>query len=280
MPYLICDRCNVYYEIDEMEDEEEYFCECGNKLKYYETLEEYVGGPIRETFGEKTHAEKMAQKYNMVRFTGLFLAIIGLLFLPVSILVFIIGVSMFLHGHKNYRNWKMGAEGEEIVATYLDELPEDYFIFNDVHLPISQGNIDHIVAGPTGIFVIETKNQDGQFEVRGDHWIKHGTSIKGKHYTLDLTKDPGKQAKKNAIALRNFLKSEGFNVRNLWIEAIVTFVNENVIIKEKPRNYKILNPPEIPDFILNNKANIDQDLLIKTTELIMPYASQFSSTLV
>ena len=254
-----------------MEDEEEYFCECGNKLKYYETLEEYVGGPIRETFGEKTHAEKMAQKYNMVRFTGLFLAIIGLLFLPVSILVFIIGVSIFLHGHKKYNNWKMGAEGEEIVATYLDELPEDYFIFNDVHLPISQGNIDHIVAGPTGIFVIETKNYTGLFEVREDEWIKHGTGT-------NLPKSPGKQAKENAIALRNFLKSEGINIKNLWIEAIVTLVNENVIIKKEPRNYKILNPPEIPDFILNNKVNIDQDLLTKTIELIMPYTSQLSST--
>ncbi|MBC7100931.1 MAG: NERD domain-containing protein, partial [Methanobacteriales archaeon] len=40
MPYLICDKCNVYYEI---EDEEEIFefCECGNRLKYYESLEEY-----------------------------------------------------------------------------------------------------------------------------------------------------------------------------------------------------------------------------------------------
>jgi len=273
MPYLICDRCNVYYEIDEMEDEEEYFCECGNKLKYYETLEEYVGGPIRETFGDRTHAEKMAQKYNMVRFTGLFLAVIGLLFLflPVSILVFILGISMFLHGHRRYRSWKMGAEGEEIVASYLDELPEDYFIFNDVHLPISRGNIDHIVAGPTGIFVIETKNYTGLFEVREDEWIKHGTG-------RSLLKNPGEQAKENAIALRNFLKSGGINTRDLWIEAIVTLIRKNVIIKKEPKNYKILNPEEIVNFILNNKANIDQDLLIKTTELIMPYTSQFSST--
>ncbi len=43
MPYLICDKCNIYYEIHKIEEIEDFsVCECGNELKFYETLEEYI----------------------------------------------------------------------------------------------------------------------------------------------------------------------------------------------------------------------------------------------
>lgn len=43
MPYLICDKCNIYYEIEKIEEMEEFHnCECGNELKFYDTLEDYM----------------------------------------------------------------------------------------------------------------------------------------------------------------------------------------------------------------------------------------------
>ena len=33
---------------------------------------------------------------------------------------------------------------------------------------MSRANVDHIVIGPTGVFVVETKNVAGDFRVRGD----------------------------------------------------------------------------------------------------------------
>lgn len=43
MPYLICDKCNVSYEISKKEEMNDFHtCECGNELKYYETIEEYM----------------------------------------------------------------------------------------------------------------------------------------------------------------------------------------------------------------------------------------------
>ncbi|HML04698.1 MAG TPA: nuclease-related domain-containing protein [Methanobacterium sp.] len=43
MPYLICEECNIYYEIEDDFDlrELENCGECGKKLKYYETIDEY-----------------------------------------------------------------------------------------------------------------------------------------------------------------------------------------------------------------------------------------------
>lgn len=56
-------------------------------------------------------------------------------------------------------NWKSGAEGECVVASALDRLPNAYVVFHDFNT--ARGNFDHLVVGPTGIFAIETKNWRG-----------------------------------------------------------------------------------------------------------------------
>lgn len=45
MPYLICNKCNLYYEIEKRSEMKDFHtCECGNELKYYESIEEYMYG--------------------------------------------------------------------------------------------------------------------------------------------------------------------------------------------------------------------------------------------
>lgn len=68
------------------------------------------------------------------------------------------------------RNWLKGAEGERRVGAELAKLPDEYVVFHDYHPRGADGqraewNIDHVVLGPTGVFVIETKNY-GQRAVR------------------------------------------------------------------------------------------------------------------
>lgn len=45
MPYLICNKCNTYYEI-KGNDNDLSACECGNPLKFYKSIEDYMNeGP-------------------------------------------------------------------------------------------------------------------------------------------------------------------------------------------------------------------------------------------
>ncbi|MDI6901580.1 MAG: nuclease-related domain-containing protein [Anaerosomatales bacterium] len=58
--------------------------------------------------------------------------------------------------------WIKGAGGEIAVVKALAELPDNYLVFNDYH-PFKNGkrvdwNVDHVVIGPTGIFVLDAKN--------------------------------------------------------------------------------------------------------------------------
>ncbi|HWB59200.1 MAG TPA: nuclease-related domain-containing protein [Chthoniobacteraceae bacterium] len=54
---------------------------------------------------------------------------------------------------------RKGALGEATVGLILEGLPDCFTVFNDPSR--RRGNIDHIVVGPTGIFVIDTKNWRG-----------------------------------------------------------------------------------------------------------------------
>lgn len=58
--------------------------------------------------------------------------------------------------------FERGAVGERIVAELLARLPSEWFVLHDIHWPgRDKANIDHLVIGPTGIFVLDAKNWSG-----------------------------------------------------------------------------------------------------------------------
>jgi hypothetical protein len=62
-------------------------------------------------------------------------------------------------------NFRKGAVGEAIVGYVLESFPDDFRIIHDLTTP--HGNIDHIVIGPTGVYVIDAKNWRGVVSAEG-----------------------------------------------------------------------------------------------------------------
>ena len=56
-------------------------------------------------------------------------------------------------------NMRRGADGEFTVAAALANFPDEFIVINDVTTPL--GNLDHVVIGPTGVFLVDTKNWRG-----------------------------------------------------------------------------------------------------------------------
>jgi hypothetical protein len=64
--------------------------------------------------------------------------------------------------------YERGAEGERIVGEILATLPPEWTVLHDVRWPGRQrANIDHIVIGPAGVFIIDSKNWSGTTALRG-----------------------------------------------------------------------------------------------------------------
>ena len=63
-------------------------------------------------------------------------------------------------GMRRIHSFYVGAKGEERVSGILSELPPQYHVFNDF---VACGrHVDHVVAGPAGVYAIETKNWRGR----------------------------------------------------------------------------------------------------------------------
>ena len=74
-------------------------------------------------------------------------------------LVYRVGARRMDEFEKARISFRKGATGEAAVARILSDFPEDYHVINDLSTPF--GNLDHVVIGPTGVYVIETKNWKG-----------------------------------------------------------------------------------------------------------------------
>jgi hypothetical protein len=78
------------------------------------------------------------------------------------------------------RAWQRGAAGERHTARLLDRLSRDgYQVFHDLAMPGSCANVDHLVVGPSGVFVIDSKQWTGQVYQGADGLVWHN------HYRLD-----------------------------------------------------------------------------------------------
>lgn len=291
MTYLVCEKCGGYYELQDGESPDDFdSCQCNGKLKVYTTLEGYytesdpTNSYQRELFSNgKSYAEKKSSQYDLLMGISGLLALIGGFGTFISITSFsssppilyaillIAGILIFRYAYREGYSWKKGIVGEEIVSEFLNELPGNYFIFNDVMLPDKMGNIDHVVIGPTGIFVIETKNFKGNYTVEGGIWQSNDNPNFKKTFSY-----PGKQVKSNSVALRNFLLSRKLNTNNVWINSIVAFISDSLTIKKKPKYFDILEPSELVYFITNKKKILNRELLKKIVFTVEPLAIEMS----
>jgi hypothetical protein len=103
----------------------------------------------------------------------------GLLGLAAAVLV---GWRLRFRPSEQVTAWQRGAQGERRTARLLDRLVRDgYVVFHDLAVPGSPANVDHLVVGPSGVFVIDSKQWTGSVHQSPNGLAWHN------HYPLDRT---------------------------------------------------------------------------------------------
>ncbi|MEI6891044.1 MAG: nuclease-related domain-containing protein [Pontiella sp.] len=121
----------------------------------------------------------------------------------VGVLFFLLAVAsamLLAWGDRRLGNYLKGAKGEEWVAHELAFLSSEYTVFNGLQLGGGKENFDHIIVGPAGLFVVETKNWKGSVEFR-----------EGKLYAggKEPSRPPLKQVKAATAELISFMDEVG-----------------------------------------------------------------------
>jgi hypothetical protein len=209
------------------------------------------------------YLKKQIKSNNTIAIILLIIGLVTLIFYGLGIIF--TGISIYFFVKSN--QYKKGQDGENLIIECLKKLNDNYQLINDVVLPESYGNIDHLLLGPNGVFVIETKNYNGEIICNGDEWYNHydgevKISMKGRPYykpgrDYDI-KSPSKQIKKNAAKLKQFIEKE-LN-KKIWIEVVVVFTNPEVNLELNHPTVPILKINDVYNYIKNKKAKIGLSL--------------------
>lgn len=147
----------------------------------------------------------------------------------------------------NIEMLRSGVQGEKRTQKVFEKLPNAYYIYSDLKVVFDdrESQLDHVVVGPTGVFVIESKNTNGK--ILGDglekYWVQEKIGSKGGLYKNEFY-SPLKQVGTHVYRLSSVLKKNGINV---WIESCVFFSNPKTVVEVK--NLKV------PVFSLKNHGS-------------------------
>jgi hypothetical protein len=71
--------------------------------------------------------------------------------------------------------WRQGAAGEQRTARLLAGLErQGWVVLHDLAIPGSRANLDHLVIGPGGVFVIDSKHYRGRLQLDPSGRLWHG----------------------------------------------------------------------------------------------------------
>jgi hypothetical protein len=158
---------------------------------------------------------------------------------------------------RKYHLYRGGWQGEKQVVNLLTHtMNDDYFLLNDLYLRDGGGDIDHMVLGPNGVFVLETKNWSGKISCNGDEWHRPGKR--------NFSGSPSRQVKRNAAKIQQII-DDNPNLRSLgiWVEGIVVLTNTYAKLQVNSPTLTILKLPQLPHYLTTyrNSKNFSPEQL-------------------
>jgi hypothetical protein len=130
------------------------------------------------------------------------------------------------------RAWAVGARGEQELAEALSGVAGIH-VLNDRRVPGTQGNIDHLVVAPAGLFVVDAKHYKGRLRIRDKGGLFHSDErlYVGGRDCSHLADNMGWQVK----AVETYLESAGLV---LGVTPVLCFLGVEWPILFPPDSYR------------------------------------------
>ncbi len=169
---------------------------------------------------------------------------------------------------ESIRRLQRGREGEERVAEIMRQVLDDQWtLFRNLKVPwMGKGDLDGVLIGPTGVWLLEIKSWSGRYLNRGEHWFYWKRNNWHK-----MKDDPSRQVRRNAGRLAAFLRERGVRV---WVNPVIVWAN--------PEKRLALETPAVPVWTLDQLS--EQLALLKCqyplSEETQQYVVEYLSELV
>ena len=139
---------------------------------------------------------------------------LGLSLLAVAFLYLILSL---MAGLRHVERFFKGARGEEKVSGILETLPDAYHVFND--FAVGRCHVDHVVAGPSGVFAVETKFWNGKVTIEDGRILVDGRRP---------SRAPLAQAVREAALVKNALAEAGWTGQ---VTPVLAFASDSFVAR-------------------------------------------------
>lgn len=159
--------------------------------------------------------------------------------------VLVVAAVKVFRGIKKAKQLRLGMEGEQAVGQTLERMRAyGYEVFHDI--PAEDFNVDHVLIGPAGVFVIETKTVSKP--IRGDFHVRYdGERVLVNGHTPD--RNPLAQARAVADHVRKLLANT--LERQIAVRPVVLY--PGWFVEKQPRGVEVwvLNPKALAAFMVH-----------------------------
>jgi hypothetical protein len=159
---------------------------------------------------------------------------------------------------------RKGAAGENIVAKILEDFPEDFCVINGLTTPF--GDLDHVVVGQTGVYILDTKNWKGV------------VAADGKGELLLNNKPTDKLTVKPLVTRMMKVKDKIKTLSNLdpYFKAVLVFPIARVDARwGETGNANCIREDQLRDYIVENKitTKLGKDAVEKLAQAFLALAT-------
>ena len=214
----------------------------------------------------------------------------------IGLVALVIGIVILFYGLYKTRDVKEHEERTRIIREHLLTLSDEYYVFYNVKTPTSPDSINHLVVGPTGIYALlsqkynpklrlESENENlnliGSSELDEDkiEEVALSNNTRRFRYTTKQAKfSQDNKVKQKALTLGedliNFLNDN--NIRNCFVEPLVGFINNEVVVINMPLTDEDLFIEELLNKIETSTIKLDSETIDKCAVLINKYSADCS----
>jgi hypothetical protein len=171
---------------------------------------------------------------------------VGALLLLIGLVALIgLWLSGQLGGERRAR-LEAGRAGEEAVRCALAGLDDRYYLLNGVTVPGERMEIDHLLAGPRGLFMLETKAHGGTIVYGDGRWWRIHAGVRGVLQRRQIG-NPSAQAQRNARLLRRYLAAHlGARATALPLVPIVVFTHPHAMLDADDAPIPVVHLRQLP----------------------------------
>ena len=149
-----------------------------------------------------------------------------------------------LRVHTDERAWRIGADGEELVAAQLDKVARKdprWLFIHAIPVGTRGSDIDHLIVGPGGVFTVNTKHHP-----KAKIWVGGNTLLVDGHKTTHI-RNSRHEATRAATLLTTAC---GFPVH---VDGLIVTVNAaDITVKAPPDGVNVVPRMQVATWLLRH----------------------------